>query len=151
MSFAISDEKAFEFLKALQLQFEHYSKLVLLGIEQAECVKNTKEDALLKVIKEKQKLINKVDALSKKFIVEKKLLEETPMGQFSCIDQEFDEVLKAVEKVLKKLIENETRDMDVLKSFQIEHHGKMEHLNRGKNVAQAYLNRGPKSRMDRQV
>lgn len=151
MSFKVSDEKAFELLTCLQKQFECYSSLILLSIEQGDCVKNSDEEGLFKALEKKQKIIEEVDNLSQQFIEEKQLLENTPMGEFSCIDQELDEVLKAMETGLQKLIENETRDMDLLQKSQEEHHDKMEHLHRGKHVANAYLNKGGNSKMDRQV
>jgi uncharacterized protein YqgV (UPF0045/DUF77 family) len=151
LSFAITDERAFAFLTSLQQQFEQYSKLILLSIEQADCVKNTDEDRLLKVLEDKQKCIDLVDKLSSEFKDEKALLEQTPMGEFSCIDPEIDEVLKAIEKALQKLIENETRDMEAIKSFQTDHHEKMEHLHKGKNIAEAYLKPKGRTNMDRSV
>lgn len=151
MSYAITDERAFAFLASLQQQFEQYSKLILLSIEQAECVKNANEERLFKVLEDKQKCIELVDEQASEFKDEKALLEATPLGEFSCIDPEIDEVLKAIEKALLKLIENETRDMEAIKSFQTEHHEKMEHLHKGKNIAEAYLKPKGRSNMDRSV
>ena len=79
MSYAIKDEKAFAFLSALQVQFEQYSKLILLSIEQSECVKNANEERLFKVLEDKQKCIEVVDKAADEFSEEKELLEKIPI------------------------------------------------------------------------
>lgn len=151
MSFKIPEERAFQFLESLQKQFEIYAELVIKSEQQRRLLELHDEDALMKLLNEKQEDIANLEILGQGFQVEKALLEETPMGHFSCIDQELDQVLAATEKLLVKLVENETRDMNALEKLQQEHREKIGQLEKGRQMAHAYLKKGQGAKMDESV
>jgi hypothetical protein len=151
VNYAIEDEKAFAFLAALQEQFEIYTSLLLKSDEQSRLVELGDEEGLLRLIQEKKEDISRLDMLSKAFEKERALLEELPMGSFSSIDLEIDKVLEAIEKALQRLVENEARDVNALKSNQGEQLDKIMHLEKGQKLTQAYLSKGSGKNMDLSV
>lgn len=151
MSHALSDDRAFAFLDYLQKQFKIYCDLLLIADQQGRLVESSDEDGLMKVMSEKQGLIAQLENLGKNFADEKELLEKTPMGEFSCIDPEIDKVLEATEQALHKLVERETRDMNLLEKVQEDNMSKISHLDQGQSLTKAYLGRSMGSKMDRSV
>ena len=147
----ISEERAFQFLENLQKQFQAYADLIIKSEEQRQLLELGDEDGLMKLLAEKQKDLATLETLSQEFESEKSLLEKTPMGEFSCIDQELDQVLAATEKLLLKLVENETRDMNALEELQNEHREKIGQLEKGRQMAKAYLGKGSGRKMDESV
>jgi hypothetical protein len=151
LNWVIEEERAFEFLDALQKQFNIYAELVLKSEQQYIYITNNNEDGLTKLLSEKQADIAELEKYNTLFAVEREALDKTPMGQFSCIDNEIDKVLEATETLLKKLVENENRDMLALQSIQEQHRQKIAQLEKGQYMAKAYLNRELKKNMDRSV
>ncbi len=151
MTWAISEEKAFEFLDALQKQFDIYAELILKSDHQRQLLESNDEDRLVKLLAEKQEDIAQLEKLNLAFTEERALLDKTPMGQFSCIDNEIDRVLEATEKLLLKLVENETRDMQALQDLQEQHRQKIVQLEKGQSMAKAYFGRSYDKKMDRSV
>ncbi|MBF0199210.1 MAG: hypothetical protein HQL32_15955, partial [Planctomycetes bacterium] len=109
------------------------------SVKQTELITQGKGDELMELMEKKQSLIEKLELSSSQFIEEKVLLEKTPMGEFSTIDEELDQVLMAIEEVLKRLVERESEDMEVLSSLQKDHNEQMRHLGSGRDMAKAYL------------
>lgn len=151
MSLALSDEQAFAFLDYLQKQFKIYCDLLLISDQQGRLVEASDEDGLMKLMGEKQGLIAQLETLTKKFSDQRDLLEKTPLGEFSCVDPEIDKVLEATENALHKLVERETRDMNLLDKHQQESLSKISHLDQGQSMTKAYLGKSMGSKMDRSV
>jgi hypothetical protein len=151
LSLAISEERAFQFLESLQKQFQLYADLIIKSEQQRQLLELSDEEGLMKLLVEKQEDLSALEVLSKDFEAEKALLEKTAMGEFSCIDQELDQVLAATEKLLLKLVENETRDMNALEELQDEHRQKIGQLEKGRQMAKAYLGKGSGRKMDESV
>jgi hypothetical protein len=147
----VDDDRAFVLLKSFQDQLECYEQLLKMSEQQSKHIISAEESELLTLIEVKKTLLEKVNSISSNMQEEKELLEKTPMGEFSSIDEELDQVLKAIEISLKELVERESNDMQVLEKFQKQHNQKMEQLGKGKNIAKAYLgNKRPPS-MNRKV
>lgn len=151
MALAINEERAFQFLESLQKQFQLYADLIIKSEQQRRHLELNDEDGLMKLLVEKQEDLSALETLSQEFESEKILLEKTPMGEFSCIDQELDQVLAATEKLLLKLVENETRDMNALEDLQDEHRQKIGQLEKGRQMAKAYFGKGSGRKMDESV
>jgi len=151
LSFVLSDERAFAFLDYLQKQFKVYCDLILVSDHQGRLVECSDEDGLMRVMSEKQGLIARLESMGKEFAKERQLLEATPLGEFSCVDPEIDKVLEATEKALHKLVERETRDMNLLEKQQAESLSKISHLDQGQSLTRAYLGRSMGSKMDHSV
>jgi hypothetical protein len=147
----IDEERAFAFLESLQKEFELYAGLVAKSELQRHHIEQRDEEALLKLIAEKQDDIEALQKVHTDFAEERKHLDETEMGHFSCIDGEIDKVLQATETLLQKLVENETRDMNALQAFQEEHLDKMTQLEKGRQMTKAYFSKGSGKKMDRSV
>lgn len=151
MTWAITEDRAFEFLDALQMQFDVYSLLLLKSEQQNQLLNDRDEEGLNDLLAEKQADIEQLEKINAQFAVEREILDKTPMGQFSCIDNEIDRVLSATEAILKKLVENENRDMLALQKLQEEHRQKITQLEKGQNMAKAYLSRDLRKNINRSV
>ena len=151
MSWVIDEEKAFGFLDGLQKQLDIYTLLLLKSEQQRQLLHNHDEDGLNQLLAEKQSDIQQLEKLNSQFTAEREALDKTPMGKFSCIDSEIDKVLEATEAILKKLVENEHRDMQALQQLQEEHRQKITQLEKGQNMAKAYLSRDLRKSINRSV
>jgi len=147
----VDDDRAFALLKLFQDQLECYEQLSNMSETQSKHILSGQENELLAMIEVKKELIEKVNVLSSEMKEEKELLEKSPMGEFSSIDEELDQILKAIEDVLKVLVEKENNDMKILETFQKKHNEKMQQLGKGKNVAKAYLGKKNKPSMNKKV
>lgn len=151
MSHAIDDERAFALLASLQEQFKIYTSLLLKSDQQARLVEQKDEEGLLNLLKGKADDITRLDELSTAFLTERELLENTPLGSFSSIDPELDKVLEAIEIALQRLVENEAKDVEKLNQLQDGHRDRIQHLDRGQQMATAYLKKPTGKKMDRSV
>jgi len=147
----IDDDRAFVLLKSFQDQLECYEQLLTMSELQSKHILSGEENELLGLIEVKKEVLEKVNSISQDLKNDKDMLEKTPMGEFSSIDEELDQILKAIEGALKDLVEKETNDMKVLESFQKKHSDKIKQLGKGKNIAKAYLGNKKPSSMNRKV
>ena len=135
----LDEDKAFALLNSFQKQLDCYKELEGISAKQSALVKSGDEKSLHKLMVCKQEIIQNIAEETERFKQERELLDKTPMGEFSSLDEELDLVLMETEKVLKNLVESEAKDMEFLAGKSEEHQETMQHLGKGKKLAKAYL------------
>lgn len=147
----IDDDRAFEFLNALQEEYSLYKQLLKCSTQQEKLIAKGKEKELFELMEKKQGIIQKIEALGQQYKQDRKALQESKLGTFSSIDEQFDQVLIEIENTLNKLIENESKDVEGLKTFLDGNNDKVKQLGQGKHLAKAYLKPKNGPSMNKQV